>query len=156
MKQNIIISFLLVAILSTGFALWQTNSTLVRTLADRLAGGDGFQARGCAMTHSLGIAGLGNTIDNVLATSSRRAWARISVGDNATNTVFLSFDEGAKAVANTGLVLNRANGTAGGEATTTPYVEFGLNTDFPYTGAVSATSETGTSTLLVSQCVYAN
>lgn len=108
----------------------------------------------CVTTNSIGVAGKGNTIGNVLATSTLRAWARISVGDNATNTIFLSFDEGAKAVADTGVPLNFANGTVGGEATSTPFVDFGLKTNLPYTGAVSATAETGTTTLLITECNY--
>lgn len=115
----------------------------------------GANARKCIPTQTVAVAGMGNTIGNILATSSLRAYARISVGDNATNTYFLSFDQGAKAAPDKGLPLNHLNGVAG-NATATPFIEFGLNTAFPYTGAVSAASETGTSTLLVLECVYSN
>lgn len=87
----------------------------------------------------------------VLAASTNRAWARISVGNNATNTVFASFDEGAAATLNNGIGLNTAN--AGG-ASSTPYIDFGITTPFPYNGAVTAITNYGTTTVLVTECSY--
>jgi uridine phosphorylase len=90
----------------------------------------------------------------VLATTSvsqegaSRAYARIQLpvlaSGSATNTASLSFKQGSAAAANVGIVLS----------TTTPYIEFGLNTAFPYNGAVTALSSTGSTTLLVTECVY--
>ena len=87
----------------------------------------------------------------VLAASTNRAWARISVGNNATNTVFASFDEGAAATLNNGIGLNIANT---GGASSTPYIDFGITTPFPYNGAVTAITNYGTTTLLVTVCDY--
>lgn len=87
----------------------------------------------------------------VLAASTNRAWARISVGNNATNTVFASFDEGAAATLNNGIGLNTANT---GGASSTPYIDFGITTPFPYNGAVTAITNFGTTTVLVTECSY--
>ena len=87
----------------------------------------------------------------VLATSTNRAWARVSVGNNATNTVFASFDEDAAAVLNEGFGLNLAN-TNG--ASSTPSIDFGITTVLPYIGSVTAITNFSTTTVLVTECVY--
>lgn len=87
----------------------------------------------------------------VIATSSTRAFTRISLNNNATNTAFVSFDKDAAATINNGLILN---GAFGNGASTTPYIDFGLTTDFPYTGSVTAITNYGTTTLLVTSCSY--
>lgn len=86
----------------------------------------------------------------VLATSSRRAWARVQVDQNATNTVALALND-VTATLNNGILINQAltNG-----ASTTPVLDFGLNTEFPYTGAVKALTNLGSTTLLITQCTY--
>lgn len=86
----------------------------------------------------------------LVSTSSNRAWLRIEVNQNATNTVALALND-LPAVVNSGIILNKAN-TNG--ASTTPHIEMGLNTDFPYVGAVSAITNIGSTTALVTQCIY--
>ena len=105
----------------------------------------------CSVSASTNVTINPSTSSRVVATSSQRAWARISIGNNATNTAFLSFDEDASAVANQGLGLNLAN-TNG--ASSTPSIDFGLATTFPYTGSVTAISNLGTTSLLVTTCDY--
>jgi hypothetical protein len=85
----------------------------------------------------------------LLATSSRRAWARITrvvdVNSIATSTPFLSFYQGAVATINSGIVLS----------TTTPFIEFGLNSDFPYIGTVTGILVGAASTTVqITECVY--
>ena len=87
----------------------------------------------------------------VIATSSTRAFTRISVGNNATNTVFVSLDEDAPATINNGIGLNTA---VTGGASTTPYVDFGIATELPYTGSVTAITNYGTTTVSVTSCSY--
>lgn len=74
---------------------------------------------------------IGTTSTTVLAAHSNRAWARITQVQGttgvATSTPFLSFNAGAAAVVNSGVTLG----------TTTPSIDFGRNTDFPYTGIVT-------------------
>ncbi len=85
----------------------------------------------------------------VLPAYGSRAWAQITApgileGAVATNTITISIDEGAAAVKNKGYVLT----------TTTPTIVFGLNTDLPYTGAVTAITNVGTTSVLVTECRY--
>lgn len=83
----------------------------------------------------------------VLAASSSRAWAIVQLPINgsgiATNTASLSLDGGA-ATLPLGIELS----------TTTPYITFGIKTDLPFTGAVTALTSSGTSTLRVVECGY--
>lgn len=120
---------------------------------DPLGGGDGFQARSCTIS-TVANAIIGTTSSTVLAAHSGRAWARITQVQNtaaiATSTPFLSFNAGASAVANSGVTLG----------TTTPSIDFGRNTDFPYTGAVTAINAnilsivSGSTTVQVTECRY--
>ncbi len=86
----------------------------------------------------------------VLATSSRRAWARVQVDQNATNTVALALND-VTATLNNGILINQAliNGVS-----TTPILDLGLNTALPYTGSIKAITNLGSTTLLVTQCIY--
>jgi hypothetical protein len=113
-----------------------------------LAGGNGFDAYSCTASSSTIIIG-DDIATTVLSAHSRRAWATLQVNNNATNTVATSF--GGTASMNNGYLLNQAitNG-----ASTTPSINFGLNTDFPYTGAISAITNFSTTTILVTQCIY--
>ena len=88
----------------------------------------------------------------VLATSTNRAFARISIGDSATNTASLAFDEDVLAVLNQGVLIGMTS--AGFSGTTTPSVDFGITTILPYTGSVTAITDNGTTTVSVFECVY--
>lgn len=118
-------------------------------------------SRGCSVSTST-LKYVGNSTSNgsaiVLEANSLRAYARISLPDNATNTVFLSFDEGAGAVSGKGILLNGFSGITNGGTTTQQFIEFGRNTDFPYVGAVTGvtlnTVAGSTTTLAVTECVY--
>lgn len=102
-------------------------------------------------TASSTVALIGDDISTqILASSSRRAWTRVQINNNATNTVFLAVNDVPAAI-NTGFVLG---GNLGASASTTPYIDFGLNTPFPYTGAVKAITNISTTTVIVTQCVY--
>lgn len=115
-----------------------------------VGGGAGISAPKCSVS-STEVATLGNQLSStVLAANETRAWARIQQPLNATNTVALSFDEGAAAVRGEGYTLTNAT-------TTSPVAmtdAFGRATDLPYTGAVTAISSTGSSTVLVTECSY--
>jgi hypothetical protein len=80
----------------------------------------------------------------VLAAASNRAYARITALDGEANTISLSFDEGAAAVDNQGALLHDAS----------YYIEVGRNTDLPYTGAVTAITDTSSTTVAVTDCLY--
>lgn len=86
----------------------------------------------------------------VLSASSTRAWASIQVPSSATNTVAIAF--GGTAAIDQGYQLVPIRSTT--STTTVPSVQFGLNTDFPYTGAVTALTSTGSTTLLVTECSF--
>ncbi len=89
----------------------------------------------------------------VFSASSTRAWASVQVPQSATNTVAIAF--GGTAVLGQGYQLvpvqESSNTTSG---TTTPSVQFGLRTDLPYTGAVTALTNNGSTTVLVMECNF--
>jgi hypothetical protein len=84
----------------------------------------------------------------IFATSSNRAFAIVQLettaGGMATSSVFLAFNEDVAATATSGIKLS----------TSTPTFTFGLNTDFPYIGAVQAITDSGSTTVRVTECTY--
>lgn len=94
------------------------------------------------------VATVGDDISStVLSASETRAYARIQfLNPSNTNTVTLSFDEGAAAVANQGVSL--------ASSTAETVIEFGRATSFPYTGAVTGITDISTTTVLVTECNY--
>jgi hypothetical protein len=122
---------------------------LLYTPQEALGGGDGFTANNCVVSTSTAVSvGLGNA--QVVGTSSRRAWAQIQQVDAATNTVSLNFNQGAvAAIATAGIQLGQ-----GSASSTATAIDFGLNTDFPYTGAVTAITDKGSTTVRVIECNY--
>jgi hypothetical protein len=95
---------------------------------------------------------VGTSVSTVLlATSSNRAHAIIGIKDNATSTVYINMQRGSAAVIGSGLALNV--GFASG-VSTTPEVVFGRATNLPYTGAVTARTNVGSTTVRVMQCIY--
>jgi hypothetical protein len=88
---------------------------------------------------------------SILSANGTRAWAIIQQPVNATNTIALSFDEGADAVLGQGYQLADIS-TSTGEAQASPM--FGRGTEFPYTGEVTAIASVGTTTVLITECSY--
>jgi hypothetical protein len=124
---------------------------LFYTPQESLAGGDGFTANNCVVSTSTAISvGLQPGASTVVGTSSRRAWAQIIQVDAATNTVSLNFNQGAPAtIATAGIQLGQ-----GSSSSTATGIAFGLNTDLPYTGAVTAITDKGSTTVRVIECNY--
>ena len=92
---------------------------------------------------------VGNQLSRqILATTTNRAFTRIeqvrTSDGTATSTVHVAFNGDLPATSGTGLTLS----------TTTPYIDFGLNTDFPYQGAVQGLTSTGSTTVRITECVY--
>jgi len=85
----------------------------------------------------------------ILSANSLRAWARIENLVNATNTIHLAFASGTSATVNSGFILTEATSTS-----PVPYIDFGLNTDIPYVGAVTGITNKGSTTINVTECVY--
>jgi len=109
-------------------------------------GGNGFVSSACSVTHSVVVIGHQES-RTLLSDNSRRAWATIKQPLNATNTLSLSL--GGTAVSGQGYSLPNA--------TTSNYaseMSFGLNTDLPFTGAVTGRTASASSTVLVTDCVY--
>ena len=93
---------------------------------------------------------IGNQLSStILSANNTRAWAKIQMPSNATNTAAFSFDEGAAATLTSGTLLGQLNAT-----TTTNSAEFGLSTVFPYTGAVTGITNAGSTTVHVIECVF--
>lgn len=115
---------------------------------DTLGSYAGFAAYDCSVSTSTTVV-VNPQSTTILAEHSRRAWASIQQPRNATNTIALSFNEGASAVANGGFQLS-----IGTSSSPINEITFGLNTDFPYTGAVTGIASAGTTTVLVTECRY--
>ena len=85
----------------------------------------------------------------IIDRKDNRAFTRISQPANATNTVSISLSDGTAATLLNGELLVKASTTPGFNS-----IEFGLNTDNPYVGAVTALSDTGSTSLIVTNCLY--
>ena len=92
------------------------------------------------------------TATTVLSASSTRAWASIQVPQAATNTVAIAF--GGTAALGQGYQLVPVQEMNVPTGTTTPSVQFGLRTDLPYAGAVTALTNNGSTTVLVTECNF--
>jgi hypothetical protein len=115
-----------------------------------LSSADGFSAFDCSISTSTAVIIGPQVSTTILAKHSRRAWATIQQPRNATNTVALSFSNGDAAVLGRGYQLFDI-ATSTGEAS---QVSFGLNTDLPYTGAVTGITSVSSTTVLVTECRY--
>lgn len=114
----------------------------------KVLAGENLGAQACETTTTL--AAIGDDLSTrLLATSSTRAWARISQPLNATNTVSIRFDQDKAATSLLGIPLQNASTTNGSFS-----IEFGLDTDLPYTGSVTGLTSTGSTTIHITQCNY--
>jgi len=117
-----------------------------RTESQGLQGGA--NASDCSIVSSSYVTVGAGASSQILAASSRRAYAVIEQPLAATNTVALNF--GSAATLTSGIILS-----AGSASTTDPdRIEVGLNTPFAYTGAVNAITTIGSTTLRVIDCKY--
>lgn len=134
LKQKIV-GFLLsiVAILGGGYAVQD------------LGGAGGLGANSCTASSSAVTLGHQRVIQ-ILPARANRAWVRLLQPVNATNTVYVSYG-GTASVSSDYLTTATA---------TSPVVSdlSGLNTDFPFVGAVTALTSTGSSTIRVTECIY--
>ncbi len=146
MKQESLTSYISAAILSLALAAISIVYFSTGNVPDALGQSMGFGAESCVASTTQRI--LGNQASTqLLATSSRRAYAEIKNYITATNTISLAVN-GAAATTNNGISLG--NGTS----TVPQRYAFGLNTDLPYTGAITAISNNGSTSVEVLDCVY--
>lgn len=121
------------------------GATLISTnkVENPLAGGDGFSAFDCTISTNSSTSVGDDIATTVLSAHSRRAWAKVQLLGTDSNTASISL--GGTAVAGTGLNI----------ASSSPKeVVFGLNTDLPFTGAVSVITDISTTTVKVTECRY--
>lgn len=101
----------------------------------------------CNTTSS--VVQIGNQASTQLsASSSRRSFMQIEQPINATNTVSLSLSVSA-AVSGSGPQLTPATSTS-----PVAIMMYGLNTDMNYIGPVQAITNSGSSTIVVTQCNF--
>jgi hypothetical protein len=105
---------------------------------------------GCTVSLSTKVTIGDDVSTQVLPITGNRAWAVIQQPANATNTVAVSFDAGEAAVLGQGYQLHDYATSTGN----TDKVTFGRNVELPYTGAVTAITNNGTTTVLVTECIY--
>jgi hypothetical protein len=140
--RNIYFAVIIGMALALGYAFF--SATTVK------AGGFATSASQQCVTSTVTAVAIGNQASTrIVATSSRRAFVRIQQPINATNTVSLIANADAPATTATGLQLTAATTTS-----PIPYMEFGLNTDMNYTGSITGITNTGSSTVLVTQCNF--
>ena len=106
--------------------------------------------RGC-QSMKVQVVPIGNQFSlTILAANSNRAYARIEQPSFATSSDFLAMATGTAAT----IGLNATQILGGHGTTTTRFIEFGLNTQHPYTGAVTGVTNLGSSTVNVTECSY--
>lgn len=111
--------------------------------------GSGSQADACTV-FTVSSVTIGNQQSTqILSSHANRAFATLQQPINATNTVNVSFATGTAATLTSGLQLPAATSTS-----PSPSLTFGLATDKPYTGAVTAITNVASTTLLVTECLY--
>ena len=148
MKDKLLISFIITTIVAIAITMYLIFISIFNVGTFGGAGGVG--ARECTVS-TVAAATVGDDISStLLAEYTNRAWAIIEQPINATNTVSVSFDEGAAATVNGGVQLTSATTTSPKQATE----PFGLNTDFSYTGAVTGITSTGSTTVRITECRY--
>lgn len=140
MKYTFLTSLVLALVAVCAYLVTQNNVTF-----------SGSPASNKCEVSSIAVATVGSDVSTqLLATSSNRAWARIQQVVNATNTVYISLDEDALATVTSGIHLGDGPSTSSIE-----YLDLGMNTALPYTGAVRGIAGTGTTTVHVTECKYA-
>ncbi len=141
MKKNIIIAALVVILVLLGYSMNHEDDTV-------LQGQGGIAANECTIFTQDAVA-IGDDISTeVLASHARRAWAMVQQPENATNTVAFGF--GQAATLTDGLIM----GDGGTATSSLDYLQVGLNTDYPFTGAVNAITDVGSTTVKVVDCRY--
>lgn len=139
--KNILLIISSLAVIFAGF-LFVRNANIGDVALQGGAGGK--YASSCSVATSTSKA-IGDDISlTILDSAANRAWAQIEIPANATDEFYLSFDEGTAAVVDEGILI----------ASSTPSIVFGLNTDLPYTGAVTGITANATTTVLLTQCLF--
>lgn len=122
--------------------LFSTSGT-----GEKLGGQGGLGAQSCTMSATTSVMVGNQTALIAVPTSTRAAYVKIQQPMGATNTVAFGF--GAAPVFASGYRLATSSASVIPDSFT-----YGLNTDFPYTGAVYALTSAGTSSLNVIICNY--
>ena len=134
-------------------------SPAIQKAVPTFRGGYGLISEACDVNSST-VAQVGPTSGNgeaiVLSAHSLRAWARVQVAPTSTDVIFLSFNEGSSAAIDSGVAIASNYKSGSTNSSSTPnFIDFGRNTDFPYTGIVTAkTSGSATTSVLVTECRY--
>ena|SRR3990167_243529 len=151
--MKILITTIVILLLAVGLLIGFRGSQI-------LGGTLGVTSRACSVNTVTSVE-VGPTTSNgvaiILSAYSNRAWARIQTRPTTTPTTYLSFDEGASAILSHGLAIGGVDGSeATPNGTSTPaFIDFGLNTDFPYVGAVTGINSSAASTsVLVTECRF--
>lgn len=128
------------------FALAYASSFLF-TPAD-VAQGEVYSAGCSSMTRR--VADIGNQSSVLLvASTTNRAALHIQQRDNATNTVYFNFSYASATVATGTWILEKVSATG-----TVREMDIGKGGLFPYTGPITAITDVGSSTILITECLY--
>lgn len=138
MKETVIAGIVFFVVVFAGVSV--SNLVFPHTVAVSDGGSFG-NVRLCTVTENL--VALGHQEATTILGSAPRQWAIIQQPINATNTASLSF--GGTAVSGRGIQLSTSTPTPDSQI-------FGLATEKPYQGAISAITDTGSTTVKVIQC----
>ena len=110
--------------------------------------GDAASQEACTASSSRVVIG-NQSSTQLLASSSNRMYAKVQQPDVATNTVYIRAQSGVATALNGTNMLEKSSATG-----TDKIFEFGKATWFPYVGPVSAITDVGSTTVLVTECSY--
>lgn len=102
----------------------------------------------CIVSTSTAMVVGDDTSTQLLGNEPNRAWARVQQLEGSSNSIWINLDEANAAVVGTGIVLAKSS------STTNDSFMFGKNTDMPYTGEVTAITDTSSTSVLVVDCLY--
>lgn len=109
--------------------------------------GEGPSATECDLVATTSVAIGHQSSTQIVAANALNAYVRIEQPSTATNTVFIAY--GATATTQNSTRLSSSTNSMIPDR-----IEMGLDTDFPYTGAVSAITNQGSTTVGVTVCRY--
>ena len=110
---------------------------------ETFAGNGGVSATECDIFTQTAVSIGDDVSTEVVASHARNAYVLLELNVDETNGVYLGF--GSAGVEDQGISLDASNITK---------LESGLNSNFPFTGAINAITDTSSTTLLVTVCRY--
>lgn len=130
-------------LLLLAFAILVIGAVFLTTGGEEFSGQGGVTATACSISSQTRVSIGDDVSTQVVASDARNAYTLLQLALDESNAVYLGF--GQDAVTTGGLIL---------DASTDRSLAVGLNSDFPFTGAINAITNTSSTTLYVTVCEY--